>query len=97
MSGIPFVPMTIAFFGFPQIVKVMKDSGTWEIKSVKEEAPKVRLFPIIKRNLLNIFKWGGIGVGIGAVPGVGENNAAWVAYGDSKRHHKDSKKFGTGV
>lgn len=97
MSGIPFVPMTIAFFGLPQIVKVMKASGTREIKSVKEEAPKVRLFPIIKRNLLNIFKWGGIGVGIGAVPGVGENIAAWVAYDDAKRHHKDSNKFGTGV
>ena len=26
MSGIPFVPMTIAFFGLPQVVRVMKDS-----------------------------------------------------------------------
>ncbi|MEA5033705.1 MAG: tripartite tricarboxylate transporter permease [Sphaerochaeta sp.] len=97
MSGIPFVPMTIAFFGLPQIVKVMKSSGSREVHSVKEEAPKVHLWPILKRNIFNIFKWGGIGVGIGAVPGVGENIAAWVAYDDAKRHHPDSKKFGTGV
>jgi len=44
-----------------------------------------------------IFKWGGIGVGIGAIPGVGESIAAWVAYDDAKRHHPQSKMFGTGI
>jgi putative tricarboxylic transport membrane protein len=36
-------------------------------------------------------------VGIGAVPGVGENIAAWVAYDDAKRRDKLGQKFGTGV
>ena len=97
MSGIPFVPMTIAFFGLPQVVKVMKDAKLVDVKLAKEEAPKIKLFPLIKRNFWNICKWGGIGVGIGAVPGVGENIAAWVAYDDAKKHHPEGHKFGTGV
>jgi putative tricarboxylic transport membrane protein len=97
LSGIPFVPMTIAFYGLPQIVKVMKAPENREVGTIIQEAPKVKLWPILKRNLLNILRWGSIGVGIGAVPGVGENIAAWVAYDDAKRNHPESKKFGTGV
>jgi putative tricarboxylic transport membrane protein len=95
LTGIPFVPMTIAFFGLPQIVKSMK-RGNLEIASVGS-APRIRIWPIVRRNLAGIFRWGSIGVGIGAVPGVGENVAAWVAYGDAKRRYKGKQQFGTGV
>jgi len=97
MSGIPFVPMTIAFFGLPQVVRVMKDSKNIVVDKVADGTTRGKLVPVIKRNLIGIFKWGFIGVGIGAVPGVGENIAAWVAYDDAKRHHPNGKDFGTGI
>jgi putative tricarboxylic transport membrane protein len=97
ISGIPFVPMTIAFFGIPQIVKTMKNAKKVDVNIVKDSAPKIKILPLIKRNFFKILKWGGIGVGIGAVPGVGENIAAWVAYDDAKKHSPDKEKFGTGV
>ncbi len=63
----------------------------------KRSAARIKIWPLIKKNILNILRWGSIGVGIGAVPGVGENIAAWVAYDDAKRRYKGNKKFGTGV
>jgi putative tricarboxylic transport membrane protein len=95
ITGIPFVPMTIAFFGIPQIVKSMK--GIRMQVRTERDRKRIKIWPLIKRNILNIFRWGAIGVGIGAVPGVGENIAAWVAYDDAKRRHKRGKDFGTGV
>lgn len=95
ISGIPFVPMTIAFFGLPQIVKCMNRAQP-QI-AVAGGKRDLHLWHVIRRNLAGILRWGTIGVGIGAVPGVGENVAAWVAYGDAKRRHKGEQKFGTGV
>lgn len=97
MSGIPFVPMTIAFFGLPQLVRTLKAAKVKDIPPVINTAPNAKIFPILKRNIFNILKWGLVGVGIGAVPGVGENIAAWVAYDDAKRSSPEKDKFGTGV
>ncbi|MBD3373730.1 transporter [candidate division KSB1 bacterium] len=95
ITGIPFVPMTIAFFGIPQIVKSMKSIG---LKINKPETKvKIKLWQYIRKNILNMFRWGAIGTSIGAVPGVGENIASWIAYDDAKRRHKRGKEFGTGV
>ncbi|MCX8036121.1 MAG: tripartite tricarboxylate transporter permease [Candidatus Sumerlaeia bacterium] len=95
INGIPFVPMTIAFFGIPEIVKAMKGRGLSVASSVGVR--RTPIAPVIRRNLLGILRWGSIGVGIGAVPGVGENIAAWVAYGDARKRHPRGREFGTGV
>ncbi|MCB1124599.1 MAG: tripartite tricarboxylate transporter permease, partial [Verrucomicrobiae bacterium] len=95
LSGLPFVPMTIAFFGIPQIVKSMQETQPEVVQAKSLRATP--LLPVLKRNLRNILKWGGIGTAIGAIPGVGENIAAWVAYDDAKRNHPHPEKFGTGV
>ncbi|MFQ3620080.1 MAG: tripartite tricarboxylate transporter permease [Spirochaetales bacterium] len=97
ITGIPFVPMTIAFFGVPQIVKIMKQGETTISPAGKDIKKALPLASLIKENFIRILRWGFIGVGIGAVPGVGENIAAWVAYGDAKRTCKNGKDFGTGV
>jgi putative tricarboxylic transport membrane protein len=44
-----------------------------------------------------IVRSGIIGTFIGAVPGVGEDIAAWVSYDITKRTSKDGPKFGTGI
>lgn len=96
ITGIPFVPMTIAFFGVPQIVKTMK-SERGAVAEMKDLKNKLHIFPLIRDNFFRILRWGFIGVGIGAVPGVGENIAAWVAYDDARRSCRNGKDFGTGV
>jgi putative tricarboxylic transport membrane protein len=97
ITGIPFVPMTIAFFGIPQIVKTMKRDDTVRIVEKDDAESRLHIWKLIRKNFLNILRWGCIGVGIGAIPGVGENIAAWVAYDDAKKHSPERSKFGKGV
>ena len=95
ITGIPWVPMMIGTFGVPQIIKLIRNSRDFTI--IKTSKVKMRILPVIRRNLFGIFRWSVIGTGIGALPGVGENIAAWVAYGEAKSHAKEPEKWGTGV
>lgn len=95
ISGVPWVPLMIGFFAIPQIVKLIK--GAKEFEVMKQYKGTIKILKVIKKNLISIVQWALIGVGIGALPGVGENIAAWAAYGIAKRNSRYPEKFGTGV
>lgn len=93
-SGIEIVPVLIGAFGIPQIIQVLKDRQTTaEPVKINRIIPS---FGTIGRNLKHIIRSALIGVGIGAVPGIGEDIAAWVSYGTAKKSSKHPEKFGTG-
>jgi hypothetical protein len=50
----------------------------------------------VLRNLPAIIRSALIGVGIGAVPGIGEDIAGWVSYGTAKNTSKHPETFGKG-
>src|SRR5690606_29467692 len=59
-----------------------------------------RLLPPFKdfvKMLPNAIRSGLIGIGIGAIPGVGEDVAGWMAYDVAKRTSKEPEKFGKGA
>jgi putative tricarboxylic transport membrane protein len=93
-SGIEVVPVLIGAFGIPQIIQVIKD------RLIIGEAQKFqRILPefgTIIRNIPNIIRSALIGVGIGSVPGIGEDIAAWVSYGAAKNTSKHPERFGKG-
>lgn len=93
-GGLEVVPVLIGAFGIPQIIQVLKD------RFVPKEAQKFqRILPefgTIVRNLPTIIRSALIGVGIGAVPGIGEDIAGWVSYGAAKNSSKHPETFGTG-
>lgn len=93
-SGIEIVPVLIGAFGIPQIIQVLKD------RTITAEPTKLdRVLPSFReigRNIKHIIRSALIGVGIGAVPGIGEDIAAWVSYGTAKKTSKHPEKFGTG-
>lgn len=95
ISGVPWVPLMIGFFGVPQVVKVMRDSKEFEV--MDQQKRSINIFKAIRVNIKGIFKWSSLGVAIGAIPGVGENIAAWAAYGMAKKDSPHPEKFGTGV
>jgi putative tricarboxylic transport membrane protein len=95
VTGVPWVPLMIGIFGIPQIVNLIRQPGQTQI--VAQAKVRIRIFKVLKRNLFRILEWVAIGTGIGALPGVGENIAAWVAYGVAKNESKESEKWGTGV
>jgi putative tricarboxylic transport membrane protein len=93
-GGIEVVPVLIGAFGIPQIIQVLKDRFvTAQAQQVGKIVPS---WGKIVRNLPHIIRSALIGVGIGAVPGIGEDIAAWVSYGTAKNTSKHPEQFGTG-
>lgn len=93
-SGIEVVPVLIGAFGIPQIIQVLKDRFIiGETQKFQRILPE---FGTIVRNIPKIIRSALIGVGIGAVPGIGEDIAAWVSYGAAKNTSKHPERFGKG-
>jgi len=93
-SGIEVVPVLIGAFGIPQIIQVLKDRFQMgEAQKVQRILPE---FGTVLRNIPAIIRSALIGVGIGAVPGIGEDIAGWVSYGTAKNTSKHPETFGKG-
>jgi putative tricarboxylic transport membrane protein len=93
-SGIEVVPVLIGAFGIPQIIEVLREQVRLvKAKKLQRVVPEIgtvlRNLPLTARSAL-------IGVGIGAVPGIGEDIAGWVSYGTAKNTSKHPETFGTG-
>jgi len=93
-GGVEVVPVLIGAFGIPQIIKTMRDP-------VHADKPQEvgRILPdwkTVARQFKTVVRSAMIGVGIGAIPGVGEDVAAWVSYGTAKNTSKHPERFGTG-
>lgn len=94
MSGIQLIPIMIGLFGFPEIIKAFKKEETNILKmtpfSFKEG------MKLIGKDMVAIIRSSLIGVGVGIIPGVGEDVGGWLSYGASKSASKDPESFGKG-
>ncbi|WP_018698265.1 tripartite tricarboxylate transporter permease [Amorphus coralli] len=94
LSGFLVVPVLMGAFAIPQIMTGLRTGP------VSGRPPQVgRIVPhwrTISRNMPTIARSGSLGVGIGALPGVGEDVAGWVSYGVGKSFSKEPEKFGRG-
>jgi putative tricarboxylic transport membrane protein len=94
-GGLEVVPVLIGAFGIPQIIQVIRDQlSVGEAKQFQRVLPELR---IIVKHLKTIIRSALIGVGIGAIPGIGEDIAAWVSYGTAKKASKNPDMFGKGA
>jgi putative tricarboxylic transport membrane protein len=105
-GGISLIPAMIGFYAIPEVIKALSlvkagaapaltDEAELDKKSAaKEKDPNswlitLKHIPVIIRSAL-------IGVGIGALPGVGEDVAAWIGYDNAKKSSKHKERWGTG-
>jgi putative tricarboxylic transport membrane protein len=93
-SGIEVVPVLIGAFGIPQIIQVLRDR--FQIGNAQRVQRILPEIGTIVRNIPAIIRSALIGVGIGAVPGIGEDIAGWVSYGTAKNTSKHPETFGKG-
>lgn len=93
-SGIEVVPVLIGAFAIPQIIKTLREKAPLGV--LQDIGRVVPDFRTIAGNLRHIVRSGLIGVGIGAVPGVGEDIAGWVSYGAAKNGSPHPETFGKG-
>ncbi|MBA7652460.1 hypothetical protein ES703_60294 [subsurface metagenome] len=93
-GGIQLLPAMIGVFGFSEVLMVMKQP---KIKIVSRKIERVipHLKDIIKY-WKTIIRSGFIGTVIGAIPGVGEDIAAWVSYDFAKKASREKEKYGKG-
>lgn len=93
-SGIEVVPVLIGAFGIPQIIGVLKDK--FQIGKTQKLQRIIPEIGTVLKNIPAIVRSALIGVGIGAVPGIGEDIAGWVSYGTAKNTSKHPETFGKG-
>lgn len=97
MGGVNFIPALIGFFGMSEVFVQLRKSGTGvrPITELGRVVPSLRTFakmiPLSIRSAL-------IGTWVGALPGVGGEIAALMAYDAAKRTvKKPSRPFGEGA
>ncbi len=93
-GGIQLLPAMIGVFGFSEVLMVMKQP---KIKIVSRKIERV--IPLLKdviKYWKTIIRSGFIGTLIGAIPGVGEDIAAWVSYDFAKKASREKEKYGKG-
>ncbi len=93
-GGIQLVPALVGAFGFAELLTAMRErQAPVKISPFDTVIPKVR---DVLQYWRTILRSGLIGTGVGIVPGVGEDVAAWSSYAAAKRASKEKEKFGKG-
>ncbi len=93
-SGVELIPALIGLFGIAEVLTVLQDRTPMEVNSdmgtilPSKEEFKQLMRPLIRSTL--------IGCGIGAIPGAGEDIAAWLSYSTGKSRSKNRDMFGKG-
>lgn len=98
LGGIAMVPAMIGLFGVPNLLhELANDAPPADIAKMKKEAKgEGGIIWTTKKHLRLILQSGVIGTFIGAIPGVGEDVAAWLSYDTAKKTSKTPEKFNTG-
>lgn len=97
MSGISLIPAMIGFYAIPEVIKAFVKNEKFTVQEIKDKnKEKVKIVPLMIKNLRVIVQSSLIGIGIGALPGVGEDVAAWVSYDTAKKTSKNPELYGTG-
>jgi len=93
-GGIQLVPALVGAFGFAELLTAMRDrQAPVKINPFDTVIPKLA---DVTRHWRTILRSGLIGTGVGIVPGVGEDVAAWSSYAAAKRASKTPEEFGKG-
>lgn len=105
IGGLPFIPVMLGVFSIPYMIQlVLEGSGggkthiDFRNHGMRDNAT---VFLRVARTMFSRMKWllvksGLIGVGIGAIPGVGGSVSTMVAYSAAKNASRHPEEFGHG-
>jgi putative tricarboxylic transport membrane protein len=95
MATIQLIPVMIGLFGFPEIVKAFRVSASEEVMPLSK-FEMLKGLRLVGRHLVAVIRSAFIGVGVGIIPGVGEDVGGWLSYWASKARSKLPDSFGKG-
>ncbi len=98
VDGIPVVPALIGLFAASEMFRLMRRDYIVEDKELRRPAFSRILAGVgmALRHPLVVARGGLIGIGVGAIPGVGAAVANLLSYAETKRRAKDPSVFGKG-
>ena len=94
-AGLSVAPVLIGLFAIPELLKLLVFRALPKTDSVKLGDNKVSGAEM-RACLKSIIKGSGIGIIMGAIPGIGPSAAAFFSYGEAERTSKDPSQFGKG-
>lgn len=92
-GGLPFIPIMIGFFGIPQVIDAL--SSEQDILAPVLDKTRTKISEVLV-HWKTALRAGLIGVGIGVIPGIGEDVASWSSYGVAKKISKHPEEYGKG-
>lgn len=94
MAGLALIPIMIGLFGFPEIIKAFRKTETHVLAF--EPFKLSEGFRELKGHIVELVRSSLIGVGVGIIPGVGEDVGGWLSYWATKSTSKNPESFGAG-
>jgi putative tricarboxylic transport membrane protein len=94
LGGIEIIPVILGGFAIPQILRTLRRVDVQPLVG-----RLMRVWPdwrLIGRKIGVTLRSGLLGVGVGAIPGVGEDIAAWMSYDAAKKLSKEPEQYGKG-
>lgn len=96
MGGLAFVPVLIGLFALPEILNHYNQKY-YVIEKIADATKSVGAgWRDFKACFRTIVRGSLIGVGIGAIPGIGGAPAAFLSYSEARRNSKHPERFGKG-
>lgn len=96
-GGISFIPVMIGMFAFAEVLRGFSASASFPpVPDTTRVRPFHGMGKLVRKYPFSFIRGATLGTTVGALPGVGGDIAAWIAYGMSRRFSKTPEKFGTG-
>lgn len=93
-GGLGLLPLLVGVFGVAEVLSAMRGPAVRAVSSkIDSVIPRIRDVTTYWRTIL---RSGALGTFIGAMPGLGEDIAAWTSYAAAKRASAEREKFGKG-
>lgn len=97
LGGLSLVPVLIGLFALPVIIDRYARGYIGGQHFEKIRGGTAATFKQFRACLPTILRGGLIGVGLGAIPGIGGAPAAFLSYSEARRNSKTPEKFGKGA
>jgi len=93
-GGFGLLPVLVGVFGVAEVISAMRGPAVQAVSSAIDSV--IPRLSDVARYWRTILRSGSIGTFIGAMPGLGEDIAAWTSYAAAKRASAERDKFGKG-
>ncbi len=95
MGGLSFIPVLIGLFALPEIIHFFVNGAVDRVRSAAMRGDGAGLADF-NRCFKSILRGSLIGVGLGAIPGIGGAPSAFLSYSEARRTSKNRDNFGKG-